>query len=123
VDLIQITHKTGVSQVLKIATAEAARDPRVVQMRILLDIGENGFRAGPDSLGGKWFAESEEHARQWGAWLNPDGGSVVRARIPSGFADSLAREAGKYDGIGPARYVDQDQLGMLNRLMQWEVRP
>lgn len=33
VDLIQVSHKTGVSQVLKIATAQAAKDPRVVQMR------------------------------------------------------------------------------------------
>lgn len=37
VDLIQVSHKTGVSQVLRIATAEAEKDPRVVQMRIFLD--------------------------------------------------------------------------------------
>jgi hypothetical protein len=37
VDLIQVVRRTGVSQVLKIATADAAKDPRVVQMRILLD--------------------------------------------------------------------------------------
>ncbi len=89
----------------------------------LADIGSNGFRQGPNSLGGKWFAESEGNARQWGAWLNPDGGSVVRVRIPRDLADGLRREAGKYDGIGPARYVDQDQLGILNRLMQWDVLP
>ncbi|WP_231391932.1 hypothetical protein [Arthrobacter sp. 35W] len=39
VDLIQIAHKNGVSQVLRIATPEAAKDPRVVQMRIFLDSG------------------------------------------------------------------------------------
>lgn len=37
VDLIQLVNKAGISQVLKIETAEAAKDPRVAQMRILLD--------------------------------------------------------------------------------------
>lgn len=39
VDLVQVAHQTGVSQVLKIESAEAARDPRVVQMRLFLDAG------------------------------------------------------------------------------------
>lgn len=47
VDLIQVSHKTGVSQVLKIATAEAAKDPRVVQMRIFLDAQNATVQAEP----------------------------------------------------------------------------
>jgi RHS repeat-associated protein len=109
----------------EVAAAEGASDSvtlfRHVSPGELTDIGENGFRAGPNSLGGKWFAESEQNARQWGAWLNPQGGSVVRVQIPREFADTLLREAGKYDGIGPARYVDPDQLGLLTHLMRWDV--
>jgi hypothetical protein len=37
VDLIQVVRQTGVSQVLKIYTAEAAQDPRVAKMRFFLD--------------------------------------------------------------------------------------
>lgn len=37
VDLVQVAGKTGVSQVLKIYTPQAANDPRVVDMRVYLD--------------------------------------------------------------------------------------
>jgi hypothetical protein len=53
----------------------------------LTDIGKNGFRPGPNSLGGTWFAESGEQASQWGRVLNGK---------PSIFAGELnmLREAG-----------------------------
>lgn len=78
VDLIQIVHPTGVSQVLRIATAEAARDPRVASMRIFLDAqnatvtatGDGGLQAkGIDSgqvelrtAAGQWWDSSQEGA-------------------------------------------------------------
>lgn len=80
----------------------------------LTDIGENGFRAGPGSLDGKWFAESGAHASEWGRVLNGGEGSVVRVRVPNTFADQLMRLE-KLDGIGPARYVEPHQLAELNR--------
>ena len=80
----------------------------------LADIGKNGFRPGPNSLGGKWFAESGEHASQWGRVLNNGEGSIVKVRVPGSFADQLMRLE-KLDGIGPARYVEPHQLDMLNR--------
>lgn len=114
--------------VTAVATGVAAKSAeesvtlyRHVSPAELADIGENGFRAGPNSLGGKWFTESSDHAQQWGAWLNPEGGSVVRTQVPRSFADKLRREGGKYDGIGPARYVDQSQLADFNRLARWDV--
>ncbi len=80
----------------------------------LADIGQHGFRPGPNSLGGKWFAESGEHASEWGRVLNNGEGSVLKVRVPGSFADQLMRLE-KLDGIGPARYVEQHQLDMLNR--------
>jgi RHS repeat-associated protein len=86
----------------------------------LADIGEHGFRAGPNSLGGKWFAESGEHASQWGRVLNNGEGSVVKVRVPDSFANQLMRLE-KLDGIGPARYAEPHQLDMLNRF-GWELQ-
>lgn len=85
----------------------------------LADIGEYGFRAGPNSLGGKWFAESGENASQWGRVLNNGEGSVVKVRVPDSFANQLMRLE-KLDGIGPARYAEPHQLDMLNRF-GWEL--
>jgi hypothetical protein len=78
VDLIQIAHPTGVSQVLRIATAAAARDPRVAAMRIFLDTenttvsaaGDGGLQAKGDDSGqvelrtasGQWWDSSQEGA-------------------------------------------------------------
>ena len=57
----------------------------------LADIGQHGFRPGPNSLGGKWFAESGEHASEWGRVLNNGEGSVLKVRVPGSFADQLMR--------------------------------
>lgn len=85
----------------------------------LADIGENGFRPGAGSLDGKWFAESGEHASQWGKALNGGTGSVVKVRVPSSFGNQLMRLE-KLDGIGPARYAEPHQLDQLNRY-GWEL--
>lgn len=76
-------------------------------------VGEFGL--GPNSTG-KHFAESAEHAEQWGQWLNGDEGAVVELSVPRSFADQLMRWE-KLDSIGPARFADPGQLDWLNRLM------
>ncbi|MHA7269655.1 hypothetical protein ACX80Q_07670 [Arthrobacter sp. HLT1-20] len=102
VDLIQIAHESGVSQVLKIATADAAKDPRVVQMRIFLDSGNTtvhdtgtgGLEAkGKDSgetelrtAAGQWWDSSQRGASA----LDSGGPGLTRP-----FKLSLGAEAGK----------------------------
>lgn len=106
VDLIQLVHKTGISQVLKIETAEAAKDPRVAEMRIFLDTkntvveqGANGALTakGTDSgevelnnTGGLWWDSSAQ-----GASATDPGGNGV----PRPFSLSLGSEAGKQSQI------------------------
>lgn len=78
VDLVQIAHQTGVSQVLKIESAEAAKDPRVVQMRLYLDAGNAELGQSPQgtltatgddtgqvelrTTGGQWWDSSQAGA-------------------------------------------------------------
>ncbi|WP_104086309.1 LamG-like jellyroll fold domain-containing protein [Arthrobacter sp. GMC3] len=102
VDLIQIAHKSGVSQVLKIASADVAHDPRVVRMRIFLDsanttvhdTGAGGLEArGKDSgetelrtAAGQWWDSSQTGASA----LDSGGPGLTRP-----FTLSLGSEAGK----------------------------
>ncbi len=66
--------------------------------------------AGPGSLNGKWFAEQIEHAARWGELLHGAGNyEIVKVAVPGGVALMLFRIE-KLDGIGPARYVEADQL-------------
>ena len=68
------------------------------------------FEAGPSSLGGKWFAETPEHARLWGDILNGVGRStIIEVELPASRAVKLMRIA-RLDGIGPARYAELDDL-------------
>jgi hypothetical protein len=102
VDLIQVSHKTGVSQMLKIATAEAAKDPRVVQMRIFLDaqnatvtaeagggLSATGTDTGKAELRtatGQWWDSSQAGASA----SDPGGPGITRP-----FSLSLGSENGK----------------------------
>lgn len=68
------------------------------------------FEAGTNSLGGKWLAESAEHAEQWGQKLEGEGGfRIVDTKIPTVQADKFMRVE-RLDGIGPARYAELNQL-------------
>jgi RHS repeat-associated protein len=98
-------------------TNEAVELYRHVSPAELADLRSTGgqFRPGGGSMEGKWFAESAEHAAEWGRRLNAGTGSVVSVRAPRDFADSLFRHP-KLDQIGPARYVDFDKLPEFNRL-------
>ncbi|HFB65377.1 MAG TPA: hypothetical protein ENJ60_07530 [Aeromonadales bacterium] len=67
------------------------------------------FEAGPNSLGGKFFAESVDDAKRWGDVLNGTGKSrIIETQLPKNIADGLQRWE-RLDGIGHARY------GELNR--------
>lgn len=127
VDLIQLVHKTGISQVLKIETAEAARDPRVAEMRIFLDtenvaveqnaageLAATGTDSGEVELrntGGLWWDSSAAGATA----QDPGGQGMARP-----FELSLRSEAGKQaqvfgmdtilgtDGLTFPVYVDPD---------------
>ncbi len=69
------------------------------------------FEAGPNSLGGKFFAETAEHAAQWGQILEGKGGfRIVDAKIPTVQADRFMRWE-RLDNIGPARYGELHELG------------
>jgi hypothetical protein len=80
----------------------------------LADIRSTGeFRPGPNTTG-KYFAESAEHAREWGQDLNNGEGAVVETNVPTSVASQLYRWE-KLDSIGPARYVGPEQLHSFNR--------
>lgn len=68
------------------------------------------FAAGPNSLGGKFFAETAEHAGKWGeAMMGKGNFRIIEAELPTSAADQLMRFE-RLDGIGPARYGELDQL-------------
>ena len=92
---------------------------RHVSQAELDDILGNGFRAGNGSMEGKWFAEVADDAAEWGARLNGGQGSIVHVQALGTFVNRLQR-IDRLDGIGPARYVEPDILGMLNQF-PWEI--
>jgi hypothetical protein len=68
------------------------------------------FRQGPNSLEGKWFADSLEGARAHGdALQGPGKYRIIEVDIPDN-APSLFRQP-NLDGRGPARFLDLDDLG------------
>ncbi|MBL8263531.1 MAG: RHS repeat-associated core domain-containing protein [Xanthomonadaceae bacterium] len=68
------------------------------------------FSMGPNSLGGKFFAETLEHAKKWGDSMNGPGVSqIIQVKLPKQIADQLMRWE-RLDGIGPARYAELHQL-------------
>lgn len=127
VDLVQLVHKTGISQVLKIANAQAAADPRVGQMRIYLDTHNASVSTTPDgglqakghdsgvielrTAAGQWWDSSQTGA----SVVDPGGPGMTRP-----FKLSLGTEAGqqtqvfgmdqilKTPGIVYPIYVDPD---------------
>jgi hypothetical protein len=82
---------------------------RAVSADELTDLRDEGrFRDGPNSLGGKWFAESVEDARRWGELLGDDPFHLVRIVVPA-LRANVHRNA-RLDGIGPARFFAVAEL-------------
>ena len=67
------------------------------------------FHAGPNSLGGKWMAETLPHALRWGRVLEGATFRVVEIQVRSSAAGSFLRTP-RLDGIGPARYAELHQI-------------
>jgi hypothetical protein len=68
------------------------------------------FEQGPNSLEGKWFADTLEGAQAHGRALHPQGGfRIIEADVPNN-APSLFQQP-NLDGRGPARFLHMDDLG------------
>ncbi|MBI5880045.1 MAG: hypothetical protein HZB53_20540 [Chloroflexi bacterium] len=74
----------------------------------LLETGR--FQIMPGTLEGKFFAETPDHARQWGQLF---GGPfhVIEIDLDDLVANQLMRIE-RLDGIGPARFARVDELAM-----------
>lgn len=86
---------------------------RAVSHAEYADLTANGvFRAGPNSYEfGKFFAETGEHATQWGTKLEGAGNfRVIEAQFPTSTANQFMRWP-SLDNIGPARLGTFEQLG------------
>lgn len=87
---------------------------RAVGALELADILQQGFRPGPPSYQGKWFAEAVADAQAWGRQLYQQRAfHVVEVVLPVAVAVQLFRLP-HLDGIGPARFADIPQLPLLN---------
>jgi len=65
---------------------------------------------GPNGLGGKFFAETVEHAERWGELLEGEGGfRVVSIQISNAIVGRLMRWE-NLDNIGPAIYIEMEDL-------------
>lgn len=89
---------------------------RAVSALELADIvQQGGFRPGPPSNQGKWFAEAVADAQAWGRQLYQQGAfHVVEVVLPLVVASQFFRLP-HLDGIGPARFADIPQLPLINR--------
>jgi hypothetical protein len=84
---------------------------RAVSEAEYLELMRTGrFAHGPNSLGGKFFAESAGDAAKWGKALLGHGNfRIISAELRSSVADQLMRWE-RLDAIGPARYAELNQL-------------
>jgi hypothetical protein len=75
-------------------------------------IATRTLQPGPNSFAfGKWFAESAEHAGQWGNVMEGVGKyRIVEFQFPKAAADQFMRHP-MLDSIGAARFGTFEQLG------------
>lgn len=80
----------------------------------------NGFRPGPNSYSmGKFFAETPEHAAQWGKALEGEGNfQILKAEFPKSTADQFMRWE-RLDSIGPARFATFEQMTTAPNITLW----
>ena len=96
---------------------------RAVSKDELLDVADNCFNLGPNSMGNKWFAESASDASAWGKkFFKWDKEPVwtMEVKVPNSVADKMRRNS-RLDGIGPARSADADMLKTLNEAAEVNV--
>jgi hypothetical protein len=91
---------------------------RALSSQELADIAQTGgFRPGPPSYQGKWFAETPEHAAAWGRLfylVSAVPFHVIVTDIPDSVAARMFRLP-FLDGIGPARFADVTLLNLINQ--------
>jgi len=77
-------------------------------------VGNQVLRPGPNSYAtGKFFAETAEHAAQWGKALEGPGKfRIIQVEFESGAASQFMRWQ-RLDGIGPARFGTFEQMAPL----------
>ncbi|AJT40904.1 LamG-like jellyroll fold domain-containing protein [Psychromicrobium lacuslunae] len=102
VDLVQVAGKTGVSQVLKIYTPQAANDPRVVDMRVYLDShnaavssdGQGGLKATGTDTGQVELSSS--HGLWWDS-KDPSASALDAGNnaLPRPFSLNLTTQGGQ----------------------------
>jgi hypothetical protein len=96
----------------------AVRLFRAVSPSELADLLSYGiFRPIPSSNQGKWFAETQKDATEWGRSLSSIGAGVfqlIQVDVPQSVADSMFRIV-SLDQIGPARYAEGDVLDLVNQ--------
>jgi RHS repeat-associated protein len=106
-----------------VSTRQTVTLYRAVSRDELLDVAENGFRLGPNSMGNKWFAENAADASSWGKWFykyDKQSFFTLEIKAPKLLADKMMRVT-KLDGIGPARSVDSSLLDALNKASEVRV--
>jgi hypothetical protein len=90
---------------------------RALSSQELTDISQTGgFRPGPPSFQGKWFAETHEHAAAWGRLFYLTSGPPFRL-VVTDIPDSVAALMfllSFLDGIGPARFADSTMINLIN---------
>jgi RHS repeat-associated protein len=110
-DTIAPWEVVGFGSVRTVATRGTTKLFRAVgeaEFKQLMSTGK--FAAGPNSLAGKFFAETAEHAQKWGeAMMGKGNFRIIEAELPASAADKLMRWE-RLDGIGPARYGELEQL-------------
>lgn len=78
-------------------------------------IAETGrFEMGAGAMEGKFFALDGKHAEQWGEFLNGGQGLTVQRTVPERALAGAEQFPGKHDGIGPAVYLDRNDLDTVN---------
>jgi hypothetical protein len=99
---------SGVGAFFRTASTTLYRAVSMAEFEQLMATGT--FRASANSLEGKFFAESAEHAARWGELLNGAGNyRIIEATFPTNVANSFMRWQ-RLDGIGPARYGTLDAI-------------
>jgi hypothetical protein len=91
---------------------------RAVALAEAADVETHGFRLGPNTMPGKWFAARPGDAERWGRALYAmqapaEPFKIVSIRLPATVVDQLYFEE-MLDGIGPAYFAVEAQLPMLN---------
>jgi hypothetical protein len=82
------------------------------------------FRVLAHTLQGKWFAETQVHATTWGQRFYHVLGEafvVVEVEVPTDVADDLFH-CPNLDNIGPARFADLGQVGIINTSKNGPIR-